>query len=396
MITNAPGFSWNGSMSQDSSNVGQLNDMRGRTNLGQKYDPRNNAFNAFRLALAIAVIFWHSYALTGRGVPFAPARRLVADVGVDGFFVISGFLITSSWLRNPRTRDYFVARGLRILPGFYVCLVVTAIVIAPIGTAAQGGSAANLLLSAAPIQYILKNIAVWMFQFDVGGTPHGVPVSGAWDGSLWTLGWELLCYLAVAGVGVLGMLSRRWFLPAAMTLAWSALLLSTVLELPRIAHDGPRFFLLFMAGALMHQGRNVIPARWSLVAASVVAVLAASFLPDYRLIAGVPLAYAVIVSGALIHDKRFRLRTDLSYGVYIYAFPIQQLLIISGLGSINPIAFWVVATVLSLPVAALSWFLIEKPALSRKSRLLRRRPDPPASRRSQQQPVEGQITGGAD
>jgi peptidoglycan/LPS O-acetylase OafA/YrhL len=339
--------------------------------LGQAFDPRKNALNAFRLALAIGVILWHSYKLTGHDVPFAPARQLLSEIWVDGFFAISGFLITSSWLRNPRIRDYFVARGLRILPGFYTCLVVTALIVAPIGVALQGGSAAKLLLSSAPIEYVVKNSAVWMNQFDIGGTPRGIPWSGAWDGSLWTLGWELLCYIAVAVVGAVGLLRRRWLVPAAMTLCWSALLLSTVLGFPRIPHDGARFAVMFLAGALVHQCRDVIPARWSLVALCGVVVLAASLLPDYRLIAAVPLAYAIIVSGSLIHNKRFRLQTDLSYGVYIYAFPIQQLLVICGLGSLNPLTFWVIAATASLPIAALSWTLVEKPAMSLKSRLKR-------------------------
>jgi peptidoglycan/LPS O-acetylase OafA/YrhL len=165
---------------------------------------------------------------------------------VDGFFAISGFLITSSWLGNPRVRDYFVARGLRILPGFYICLVVIAVVVAPIGVAIQGGSAGKLLLSSAPIEYILKT-----------------------------------------------------------------------------------------------------------------------------------------VSGVVIHDKRFRLRTDLSYGVYIYACPIQQLLIIYGLGSMNPIALWVISAAASLPIAALSWTLVEKAALSLKSRI-RRRSIPAGGRQPEQ------------
>jgi hypothetical protein len=75
------------------------------------------------------------------------------------FFAISGFLITSSWLGNPRLGNYFVARGLRILPGLWVCLVITAFVIAPVGVAIQGGPAAKLLLSTAPIVYVLKNCA---------------------------------------------------------------------------------------------------------------------------------------------------------------------------------------------------------------------------------------------
>jgi peptidoglycan/LPS O-acetylase OafA/YrhL len=363
--------------------------MRGWRSLGQVYDPRRNALNVFRLVAAIGVILWHSYALTGRSVPYAPVRRLLTDVWVDSFFAVSGFLITSSWLRNPRIHDYVVARGLRILPGFYTCLIITAFVIAPVGMKAQGGSAAKLVLSPAPIQYILKNIAVWMFQFDVGGTPRGIPMPGAWDGSLWTLGWEMLCYIAVAVAGVIGLLDRRCFLPAGIAVAWLALLPSAICEVPKIAHDGPRFILMFLAGALMHRVRNVIPARWSVVVLSVVIVLVASMLPDYRLIAAVPLAYAVIVAGALVHNERFRLRTDLSYGFYIYAFPVQQLLIIFGAGHLHPIAFWVVATTATLPAAALSWTLVEKPALSRKSRLLRRRSVSPAG--PTRKPVSAQI-----
>jgi peptidoglycan/LPS O-acetylase OafA/YrhL len=116
----------------------------------------------------------------------------------------------------------------------------------------------------------------------------------------------------------------------------------------------------------------VIPARWSLVAVSVVIVLASMLLPNYRLVAAVPLAYAIIVSGALIHNKRLRLRTDLSYGVYIYAFPIQQLLVICGLGSLNPFVFFGVSTIATLPLAAVSWFAVEKRAMSLKSRLRRK------------------------
>jgi peptidoglycan/LPS O-acetylase OafA/YrhL len=105
---------------------------------------------------------------------------------------------------------------------------------------------------------------------------------------------------------------------------------------------------------------------------SIVIVLASSLLPDCRLIGAIPLAYALIVSGALIHDKYLRLRTDLSYGVYIYAFPIQQLLVIGGLAGLNPIVFVCLSTAATVPLAALSWFLIEKPAQSLKSRLKRK------------------------
>ncbi len=369
--------------------------------LGEVFDPRNNALNAWRLALATGVILSHSFGLTGRDVSFDPVHQLLRDLWVDGFFAISGFLITASWFNKPRLRTYFAARGLRILPGLWVCLVVIAFVIAPIGVAIQGGSAAKLLLSSAPIEYVLNNSAVALLQNDIGGTPSGIPWPHQWNGSLWTLIWEVLCYIGIAVAGVVGLLSRRWFIPAllALALVGSALLPTWVLSLleepagtqrhAEAANDPAtvgllmgaivaRFAVMFLAGALVYQLRNVIPARWWLVALSVVIVLAASLLPNYRVIGGIPLAYAIIVSGALLHHKRLRLRTDLSYGVYIYAFPVQQLLIIVGLASMNPFVFAIVAALATLPLAALSWFLVEKPALSLKSRVKRRTSAPPA------------------
>jgi peptidoglycan/LPS O-acetylase OafA/YrhL len=382
----------------------------GSMKLGQEFDPRNNALNAWRLLLATGVILCHSWPLTGRRVSFAPAHQLLRDVWVDGFFAISGFLITWSWFSNPRLRNYFAARGLRILPGLWVCLIITAFVIAPIGVAIQGGPAAQLLLSRAPIVYVLKNSAVALLQPDIGGTPRGIPWPHMWDGSLWTLLWEVFCYIAVAVLGVVGLLSRRWLLPAVLALALfgSALLppwsshaeeppgtqqavdvATVVLEFWAVA---ARFAVMFAAGALLYQLRNVIPARWSLVAVSGVIVLAASLMPNYRLLGAIPLAYAIIASGALIHNKRLRLRTDLSYGVYIYACPIQQLLVICGLGSLNPIVFAIIAAIATVPLAALSWFLVEKRALSLKSRLKHRSIAPAGERRSGQT-VSGQATG---
>ncbi|MGE2721091.1 acyltransferase family protein [Mycolicibacterium celeriflavum] len=345
--------------------------------LGQVFDPRNNALNAFRLVLATSVILWHTFPLTGRMPPRAVTQLLVM-VGVDGFFAISGFLITASWLSNPRVREYLVARALRILPGLYVCLLIIAFIIAPISVAIQGGSPTKLLLSSGPIEFVLKNLAIVHFHFDVGGTPQGILVAGYWDGSLWSLIYEVGCYLAVAGLGIVGLVNRRWVSPVAFGLALIAALslppLPTATEGQwNVAQLVVRCAIMFSAGALLYHYRDQIPARWSLVALSVaIIVLAAGLLPDYRVVAALPLAYAVIVSGAMIRSKRLRLRTDLSYGMYIYAFPIQQLLIVSGLAWLNPLAFFALSTIATLPLAALSWFLVEKRAMSLKSRLRQR------------------------
>ncbi|OBK36060.1 acyltransferase [Mycobacterium sp. 1165196.3] len=342
--------------------------------LVHSFDPRNNALNAIRLALAIEVIFLHSFQNTGR-VPPEPTRQLLMSVGVDGFFAISGFLITASWLSHPRARDYLVARALRILPGFYVCLAVTAFILAPISVLLQGGSAAKLLWSTGPIEYVLKNSAIAYLHWDVGGTPRGIPRAGDWNGSLWSLIYEVLCYLAVAVIGIAGLANRRWVSPTILAVGvFAAAMLPplTLFQAWTVPQLIARCAIMFAAGALLFQFREVVPARWSLVGVSVIIVSVASMLPDYRVVGAIPLAYIVIVSGALTKKKRLNLRTDLSYGMYIYAFPTQQLLAVCGLTDLNPMFFFVFSTVGTLPLAAMSWFLVEKRAMALKSRLLRK------------------------
>lgn len=344
--------------------------------LGSVFDSRNNALNACRLALATEVILFHSFPLTGRVVESKAILQLLFSVGVDGFFALSGFLITASWLRNPDVREYFVARALRILPGYYIVLAITAFVVAPLSVAIQGGSAARLLFSSAPIEYVLKNSALVQLQLDVGGTPHDIPYPGIWNASLWSLVFEVMCYIAVAGLGLLGLASRRWTAPVILILATIAAIMLPPLTFPglwTIPQLAVRSAIMFSAGALLYQWRDRIPARWSLVAVSVVIVLLSGMLPDYRVLGALPLAYAVVVSGVLIKNKRMNIHTDLSYGVYIYASPTQQLLAVAGLYTLNPFVFFGVSAMATLIPAAFSWFLIEKRALALKSRLKRKR-----------------------
>lgn len=349
----------------------------GGPRLGQAFDPRMNALNAWRLALATGVILWHAWPLTGREMAYSQAAQLLNQVWVDGFFALSGFLITRSWLRNPKLGEYFLARGLRIFPGLWVCLFVVAFVMAPLSVTIQGDSGTKLLMSTAPIEYVLNNGLLNVFHLGIGGTPRGVPWPGVWDGPLYTLVFEVMCYIVVACLGVVRLAGRRWVSPVAFALALFGTL---VFSFPIRAELGAtlpqlvsRFALMFAAGALLYHFQDVIPARWSLVAVSFVIVLASGLLPNYRVIGAIPLAYAVIVSGSLIQHNRLNLRTDLSYGTYIYAWPAQQVLVICGLGFLNPIIFAIVSVGATLPLAALSWFLVEKRALSLKSNLRRKR-----------------------
>jgi peptidoglycan/LPS O-acetylase OafA/YrhL len=204
--------------------------------------------------------------------------------------------------------------------------------------------------------------------------------------------WEHLFYIIVSAKREAGLANRRWISPAVLAVATLGALVVPPLTFPgvwTIPQLAVRSAIMFSAGALMYQWRDVIPARWSLVAVCIVIVAAAGSLPDYRVVGALPLAYAVVVSGSLLKSERLRLRTDLSYGVYIYAFPAQQLLAVCGLATrLHPVLFFLATVTATLPPAAISWFLIEKPSMSLKRRLRIKWAAPVASSGDEAGPVD--------
>lgn len=335
--------------------------------LHQAFDPRNNALNAVRLSLALGVIFWHSFPLTGRDINFEPAREIMAEVWVDGFFAISGFLIVRSWVRRPDVRAYLKARALRIYPAFWTCLIVTSFATVPIGLWIATGDASQATLTHDNFGYVYKNLSLLVFQTDINGTPLDVPYPGKWNSSLWTLPYEAICYLGVLALGVTGLLRRRFTLVALLAFAELAMLLTSNGVVDNFfLLSASRFALMFISGAVVYKYSHRLPATWWAVGAGAAITAASTFLVDYRLVAAVPLAFTMITTGALLTSKRLNLQNDFSYGTYIYAFPLQQLLVLSGLGDLNVIAFALLSICLTVPFAVASWFLVEKPILSRR------------------------------
>lgn len=331
--------------------------------VGSRFDGGPNALNFLRLLLALEVVAWHSYAL--RGGTWLPVQleRVMGEIGVDAFFAISGFLICRAWFRRRSTSAYLVARARRILPGLWVCLLVTALVIAPAASALAGGPQPTL---SGSVRYVLANADTWATQWAIDGTPFGVRDIG-WNGSLWTLGYEVVCYLVLAALG-LARLLRPTVVAALAGSFWVLSLVITVgspTDLDWQVLVAPRLGLMFALGALLWMHRDRIPFSRALCAASVACLVAGAFTPNYRLIAAPAVVYLCLVVGiALARWPRLVLRNDLSYGTYIYAFPIQQALLVNGI-VLGWVGFVTLSVACVLPVAALSWFLIERPALPR-------------------------------
>lgn len=349
--------------------------------LADAFDPRANSVNAIRLCLAAMVILWHSAALLGRSSTGTFGTVLLSDLPVDGFFAISGFLLTGSLVHRPTLGAYLRNRFLRLMPAFWVALILVAVVFAPVTTALLHGDVGSVFSGRhSAWHYLLSNSYLWMHFYDVGHTPAGVPDAGTWDGSLWTLRWEAMAYLGLAALSFLRLLRNRWVVLTLWTLVW-------LLALALALHATPsaylyyqvtfaRLGLMFLSGVLVQRFSSVLPARGWLAASCAAAIVAGCWLPDYRLLAAAPLAYLLIWVGSTVKHRALQLHDrDISYGVYIYGMPVQQTFLLFGAAALPLPVFAALSLVATVPLAMASWVFIERPALR-----LRRRASPASPR----------------
>lgn len=333
------------------------------TSIAAQFDTRANSLNFVRLVLASLVIWTHAEVITqgvNRGGIFDP---LVGQAPVDGFFALSGFLIARSWLRRPLIRDFLRARVARIFPGFWACLAITSLFFVPLSSALHSESPFSSLGGTSWLRYILANSSLVVVQHSISGTPNGVPLPEDWNGSLWTLKWEFACYLAVLLIGALGLLASRWVNLGALATCWAISIAAVAYDLPRFVGDVGRFGLMYEVGIILYLFRERIRVSISgAILAMTVVVVSAEWLPDYRLLAAGALGYVLLCFGLLVRHPRLRLPNDISYGMYIYGFPIEQLMAHTGLVRLDPFLFFLLATAITIGPASASWFLVERPA----------------------------------
>jgi peptidoglycan/LPS O-acetylase OafA/YrhL len=351
---------------------------RSRT-LAEAFDARRNNLNALRLVLATAVLASHSWLFVrGEGDPLGRTGGPdLGEVAVDGFFLISGFLVTRSHRRAPSTGRYLWHRFLRIMPAFWVCLVVTAVVVGPLLWRLERDGATGYPWTGADsaLTYVLGNAALRMTQFDIGGLRAGE----ALDGSLHTLFFEALCYLMIGLLGAVGFLRRRRVIVLALAGgSWLLAGYDAVSGAGLLAESYTlRFASIFLVGSVMFLYADRIPLGRPLLGASLLLLAVSLAAPATYLVLGPPaLAYLLLYAGVGHRFSRVGARRDLSYGVYIYAWPVQVLLLEAGVGD-RTLALHILASLTaSVSAAAASWHLVEAPALSLKARSLRARRAP--------------------
>jgi peptidoglycan/LPS O-acetylase OafA/YrhL len=336
------------------------------SSLARVFDPTSNALNALRLALAILVVVSHSWPVTGTGEDPLLGGQDWGDWAVGGFFAISGYLITASRDVTPRFFIFLWKRALRIYPAFICALFAVAFVAAPLSTI-MTGKTWQALDSA---QYILRNAALLITQPGIGDTLSDSPIANSWNNPLWTLAYESACYVIVGlmfaaiphrfRVGVVATALVLCLLAVALTLG-------EAVSIPVVVLKGFHLGSYFAAGALLYLCREQVPVRGGLVIAGIAALSAAIILGVDQVVAPLPFAYVLMWAGARIPLRRIGSKNDISYGMYIYAFPVQQLLQLALPDGISPPLFALVSVFLTIPLAWASYRLIEKPALRFKS-----------------------------
>lgn len=341
---------------------------------GTPLDSKRNSLNLIRLALAAIVLVVHTYFIIG--LPMHPWLILggqhLGVWAVAGFFAISGYLITASRQRTGFA-NFLLLRIGRIFPAFLVCLVLTAALFGPIAHFVTTGTFAGYLrTSPSPLSYIFSNMFLQVNSYDIGTTLETVPYPNAWNGSLWTLYYEFLCYM-FAGVLLIWARARRSAWPVAFAFALSVAVYVKIDFVLSFLDGNASFRLLamllpyFLGGALIRLlspnfGLHWIPGLSSLL----IVGFGIQFGPVWSAQLLAPLlAYGLLWASSVVPQPNWIAKHDVSYGVYVYAFPVQQLLAVFGLSFLGPVLFSGVSLAITLALAIASWFLIERPALRR-------------------------------
>jgi peptidoglycan/LPS O-acetylase OafA/YrhL len=323
--------------------------------------------------MAVAVVWSHSFALYLGSEETEPLSIVLdgaynaGNIGVMVFFVISGFLVTRSFLNSKSIFRFMKRRVTRIYPGYMVATSICAFIIIPIYAHIMKMDTLEVVKTIGE-NLLLRNYFPPSNVFNANHAPQAV------NGSLWSIPFEFWCYIGVAALGAISLLSRRWFLVlVTVTVLFGRVVLDLLGKKPGggligfvIGWPYEWFVILpnFLFGMLAFSFRDVIPKSRSLLLVLFAAVLISSYvsLNLAHLIMPLGLAYATFYL-AFTHAVPFQNAGrwgDFSYGTYLYAWPIQQMLFASFIGVMPFVAFVPLAISLSLTAGVISWYAVER------------------------------------
>lgn len=340
-------------------------------------DQRYNALGFLRLAFASMVIAAHVPEIVDASDNRELLFRLTANASLStlalpGFFIISGFLISKSYGASASIGAYLLKRVARIYPALIVASLLCMLVVVPLaGASISQLTLHNVVAAVARAAILARPVIYGAFPGQHYNDPHS-----ALDGPIWTIQYEFACYLLVIFLGSLGLLRRPAILAGASAICLVASIVMPEGSFQWLSHPDlfagvPRMGVLllgmFLAGATfacVQDRAPVSPGVAAVAGAGLIGSLFSSVLTPFGLaICGTYLIFAFARAAGGTVFGRINNRNDISYGVYLYGWPAEQLLIrYLGPGSLVRLGVltWAIAAVLGTA----SWVLIERPALA--------------------------------
>ena len=325
--------------------------------------PSNN-FDFVRIVAATCVLIGHHFVFTGQGEPTFFSLHSLGTAAVLVFFSLSGYLVTKSWHTDPNVLRFAARRVLRIWPALTLVVVFVTLVVGP-------------LVTIVPLrEYFTHSVFLDYFntfflqvRYVLPGVFETNPHAWTVNGSLWTIPLEVRCYLVLAVLGLLGAMKRRsiFLLIAAAYFAWYVYKSSP--DLRGAVHYGRELSTYFVAGAVWYCFEGSWKKRPLLYLALVLSAAAAMQLAGWRYTALlIALPYLVLWFGSASTPflRRAGRWGDPSYGLYLFAFPIQQSVIFFAYPQMGFISTLLTAFASTVVIAYMSWHWVEKPALRLK------------------------------
>ncbi len=340
---------------------------------------KNNNFNLIRIIAALAVLASHSFALLGQPEPLGQSLGMSpGSISVDIFFIASGFLVTGSLMLRQRIGDYVLARVLRIFPALLVMLLLT---VFGLGVYFTTLPVAVYLGHSQTYFYLVKCATLIAgVTYYLPGVFENNPYKGAVNGSLWTIVYEIKMYLFLLLFWFVCQFSKKnsqkIFVRTLIACAVLAGFLVFFHQFVKRDQDhSVRLFFMFFSGAAYWVLKEHIRLSGKFFCLAVGALLLAAvagtqaFFVVYQLSIAYVLFYLAYVPAGWL--RKYNAAGDYSYGVYIYAFPVQQS-VAALLPGVSVLLLTLISVAVTLTLAALSWHWIEQRALRLKTFLISR------------------------
>ena len=339
------------------------------TILESKIRGTENNFDFIRIFSAIIVMYSHSYQLTGflKEEPlrvFSKGYFYFGGLGVIIFFIISGFLITKSFTKSQSLKSYFIARALRIYPGLIAVVFLTVLVIGPILTSE---TLLTYFSNTETHQYLLNSLSFKIFGLLPG--VFSTSQVNIVNGPIWTLPFELFCYILVAFIGI--MVTKKIKQAAAILAVLCVLVVCIGIDRWKTLIE---FSTYFLCGSIMFMLRSKIVLNRIATGLALFLLLLCIHLELNKhvkdLVVCLALPYIIMnlafVSGNL---NKFAKYGDFSYGLYIWGWIIQQIINQIYPGH-SPIFNFIISLPCTVIISWISWHLLEKKCLQYKYRFI--------------------------